>query len=79
MKSLVRSREYLAEHRRSIIARSIAAAIAGVLPVPMLDDWLVSSIRRSTIRLIEDYRGFDMDEEAIAAVSDGLEEPPKWA
>ncbi len=75
---LVRSREYLAENRRSIIGRSLAAAIAGAVPVPMLDDWLVSSIRRSTLRRIAERRGVDIDDEALRAIADGLETPPKW-
>lgn len=78
MSSLVRSREYLSQHRRSIIGRSLAAAIAGAVPVPMLDDWLVASIRRSTIRRIADARGIDINDEAVEAIADGSEAPPKW-
>jgi uncharacterized protein (DUF697 family) len=62
-----------------ILGRSIAAAIAGALPVPVLDDWLVSSIRRGMIRRIADARGVDMDEDALRAIADGPEAPPKWA
>lgn len=76
---LVRSREYLSEHRRSIIGRSLAAAVAGAVPVPVLDDWLMASIRRSTIRRIAESRGIDIDDEAVAAIADGPEAPPKWS
>ena len=79
MGSLIHSREYLAQHRRTILGRSLAAAIACALPVPILDDLLVSSIRRSMIRRIADARGVDMDEDAIRAIADGCEAPPKWA
>lgn len=78
MGSLVRSREYLAQHRRTIIGRSIAAALVGALPVPLLDDWLVSSIRRGMIRSIAEARGVDMDDDAVRAIADGPEAPPKW-
>lgn len=78
MKSLVRSREYLSLHRRTIIGRSLAAAIAGAIPIPMLDDWLVASIRRGTIRRIAEARGVDIDEDAVRAIADGPETPPSW-
>lgn len=76
---LVRSREYLSQHRRTIIGRSLAAAIAGAVPVPVLDDWLMASIRRSTIRRIAESRGIDIDDEAVAAIADGPETPPNWS
>ncbi len=62
-----------------ILGRSLAAALAGALPLPLLDDWLVSSIRRSTIRRIADARGIDMNEAAIVELADGSEAPPNWA
>ncbi len=79
MNSLVQSREYLAEHRRTIIGRSLAAAIAGAIPIPVLDDWLVASIRRGTIRRIAEARGVDIDDDAVRAIADGPESPPKWS
>ncbi len=79
MKDLVRSREYLAQNRRIIIGRSLAAAIAGALPVPVLDEWLVASIRRGTIRRIAEGHGVDLDDDAVRAIADGPEAPPKWA
>ncbi|MCP4446078.1 MAG: hypothetical protein GY811_12135 [Myxococcales bacterium] len=79
MKSIVRNREYLALHRRTIIGRSLAASIAGAIPVPVLDDWLVASIRRGTIRRIAETRGVDIDDEAVRAIADGPESPPQWS
>lgn len=78
MNALVHSREYLAGHRRSIIGRSLAAALAGALPIPMLDEWLVASIRRGTIRRIAESHGVDIDEDAVRAIADGKETPPSW-
>lgn len=79
MNSLVQSREYLAENRRTIIGRSLAAAIAGAVPIPVLDEWLVASIRRGTIRRIAEARGVDLDDDAVRAIADGPESPPKWS
>lgn len=79
MGAIVRSRAYLEQHRRTILGRSLAAALAGAVPIPLLDDWLVSSIRRSMIRRIADARGVDMDEDAIRAIADGPEAPAKWS
>lgn len=79
MKSLQLSRDYLSEHRRMIIGRSLATAFAGAIPVPFVDDWMVSSIRRATIRKIAEGHDIDIDEEAIIALADGPSAPPKWA
>lgn len=49
------------------------------MPIPLLDDWLVSSIRRSMIRRIADARGVDMDEDAVRAIADGPDAPAKWS
>jgi hypothetical protein len=77
--SLARSRDYLSVHRRTIIGRSLAAAVAGAIPVPILDDWLTSAVKRSTIRRIADARGVDITEEGVRALADGEETPPRWA
>ncbi len=79
MTSLVQSRRYLAENRRIIIGRSLAASVAGTVPVPILDEWLVASIRRGMIRRIAESRGVDIDDDAVRAIADGPESPPKWA
>jgi hypothetical protein len=76
---LTRNRSYLGENRRLIIGRSLAAGAAGALPVPLVDDWLSSRIRRGTIRKIAESRAVDTDERAVRAVADGEESPPEWA
>jgi len=78
LNAITKSREYLAQHRRIIIGRSLAAAIAGAVPIPVLDEWLVSSIRRGTIRRIAEAWGVDIDDDAVSAIADGPEAPPKW-
>ncbi|HTE54185.1 MAG TPA: hypothetical protein VK698_25195 [Kofleriaceae bacterium] len=76
---LSQNRTYLGENRRRIIARSLASAAAGALPIPVLEDWLESRIRRGTIRKIAESRSVDASESAIRAVADGKEKPPEWA
>ncbi len=62
-----------------IIGRSLAAAFAGAIPLPFVDDWMVSTIRRSTIAKIAESYDIDIDDDAIAAIADGPESPPKWS
>lgn len=76
---LTHNRSYLGENRRLIIGRSLAAGAAGAIPIPLLEDWLASRIRRGTIRKIAESRSVDADEEAVRAVADGDERPPEWA
>jgi hypothetical protein len=76
---LSHNRGYLATNRRFIIGRSLVAAAAGGVPVPVLEDWLVSRVQRGTIRKIAESRSVDADEDAVRAVADGAERPPDWA
>ena len=72
-------REHLAINRRTIIGRSIASALAGSLPVPLLDDWLASAIRRSLVRRVADSHGVDITADAVIAIADGKSSPPTFA
>lgn len=62
-----------------LIGRSLAAAFVGALPVPFVDDWLTASIQRKTIEKIANAHHIDVDDDALAAIADGQEAPPKWA
>ena len=62
--SLTRSREYLADQRRSIIARSVAGSLAGAIPIPFLDDWVLSLVLGSGYRRIAAAHHIDLDDEA---------------
>lgn len=74
--ALLVRRQHLDGHRRMLIGRSLAAAFAGALPVPVLDDWLSASILRSTFRrLARDYQ-VDVDDEALTSLVYGKVEPP---
>lgn len=76
--SLSARRDHLGEHRRMIIGRSLAAAAAGGLPIPLLEEWLASRILRGTIARIARERGVDLDAAAIRAIADGPSHPPEW-
>lgn len=76
---LTHHRSYLGDNRRLIIGRALAAAAAGALPVPLVEDWMSSRIARGTIRKIAESRSVDLDDGAIRAVADGPTPPPEWA
>ena len=76
--SLSRLREHLSEHRRLIISRSLVSAAAGALPIPLLEEWLSSTIKRQTVRKIADRWAVDLDADAVKAVADGPQKPPEW-
>ena len=61
-------RHHLDQNRRMIVARSIASALAGIVPIPGLDDWLSSRMRRGTLRRIALMRGVDVDHAAVTAL-----------
>lgn len=73
---LVIRRRHLDDHRRMIIARSLAAAVASAVPVPLLDDWVRGSVLRSTYRkLAADYQ-IDVEEDALRNLVHGRVDPP---
>ena len=72
-------RTHLHHHRRMLIGRSLAAAIAGSIPVPALDNWLSSTILRNTLRKIAEHHKIDISPGALKAVADGPRKPPEWA
>jgi len=78
MTALAIRNEHLGLHRRMIVVRSLATALAGLTPVPLLDDWLVTRVRRGTIKRIAEVRGVDLDEDAVRAIADGTVKPPGW-
>jgi hypothetical protein len=76
--ALVRSTEHLAAHRRLIVTHAVGSALVGLMPIPYLDEWLPSRVRRAMIRRIAEDRGVDLDEAAIGELADGHVPPPKW-
>ena len=78
MSSLTTRRDYLARHRKAIIARSIAGTIASTLPLPFLDDWTYAAVLGAGYkRIAADYQ-IDLDETAIKNLVHGRAEPLAW-
>jgi hypothetical protein len=73
--ALAKSREYLAVHRRSIIARALAGSLAGALPVPFLDDWATGTVLGSGYRRIAAAHHIDLDADAVKALVHGTSPP----
>jgi hypothetical protein len=79
MTYLVYRNEHLTPHRRMILARSIAASLLGAaVPLPYIEDWLPSVVRRGMIKRLADARGVDIDEAGVRAIADGVVPPPGW-
>jgi hypothetical protein len=78
MSPLVSRNEHLALHRGMILSRSLLAGIAGLAPIPLLDEWLAAVTKRGTIRRIAEARGVDLDEDAVRAVAEGRVPAPSW-
>jgi hypothetical protein len=74
---LVIRRQHLDGHRRMIIGRSLAAAMAGAVPVPLLDDWLRATILGGTFRRLAADHQVDIDEEALRNLVHGKTDPPE--
>jgi hypothetical protein len=62
---LITRRDYLQPQRRLIVGRAVAAAFAGALPVPFLDDWAVGVILGGGYRRIAANHQIDLDDQAI--------------
>jgi hypothetical protein len=73
---LVIRRKHLDDHRRTIIARSLAAAVASAVPVPLLDDWVRGAVLRSTYRKLAAAYQIDVEEDALRNLVHGRVDPP---
>ena len=76
---LIIRRDHLAEHRRLIIGRSLAAAIASAIPIPILDARLSYMIQRGTLRQLALAHQVDIDEQAAERIIYGPSQPPRWS
>src|SRR5258705_4600277 len=74
--ALAMRRDYLDGQRRTILARSIAGSLAGLLPIPFLDDWAITAILGSGYRRIAGAHGVDLDDEAVKSLVYGTSPPP---
>lgn len=73
--SLVKSRDYLVPQRRAIIARAVAASLAGALPVPFLDTWAAGTVLGSGYRRIAAAHHIDVDDQALRTLVHGTSSP----
>lgn len=74
---LVIRRQHLEDHRRLIIGSSLAAAVAGAVPVPVLDDWLCATILTGTFRKLATGHQVDIDQRALRNLVHGRTAPPE--
>lgn len=74
---LVVRRQHLEGHRRMIIARSLAAAVASAVPVPLLDDWVRATIVGGMLRKLAADHQVDIDDEALTHLVHGRTDPPR--
>jgi hypothetical protein len=77
--ALVARRDYLAGQRRTIIARALAGSLAGVLPVPFLDDWALAQVIGGGYRRIAAAHGVDIAPDALEHLVHGKTPPPRLA
>jgi uncharacterized protein (DUF697 family) len=73
---LVIRRDYLQGHRRMIVGRAVAAALAGALPIPFFDDWAVGAILGNGYKKIAADHQIDLDDEAVKSLVFGKSQPP---
>jgi hypothetical protein len=71
-------REYLAMHRRLVLGRAIAGTLAGMVPIPMLDDWLTKVVVGGGYRRLAAASNVDLDDEAVRNLVFGKTPPPEW-
>jgi hypothetical protein len=74
--ALARSRAYLADQRRAIIGRALAASLAGAIPLPFLDDWVLGEILGRGYRKLAAAHQVDLDDDAVKALVFGTERSP---
>jgi uncharacterized protein (DUF697 family) len=77
--ALIPRRDYLAGQRRSIIARAIIGSLAGMIPLPFLDDMAVASILGNGYRSLASAHHVDLTDDAVNALVHGQSSPPKIA
>ncbi len=77
--ALVPRRDYLTAQRRLIIARAIAGTVAGIIPVPFLDDWAKAAVVGGGYKRIAAAHGVDVHDDAVTHLIHGKSPPPRVA
>jgi uncharacterized protein (DUF697 family) len=60
--------QHLGTHRRLILGRALLAGLAGLVPVPYIDDILAGGVRSSLVKRLAQLRHVDVDGNAVAAL-----------
>jgi uncharacterized protein (DUF697 family) len=76
--ALTLRRDYLGSHRRMIVGRALASTLAGAVPVPFVDDWLVTALLGGAFKRIAAARQVDLDDAAVKNLVHGKEAPASW-
>jgi hypothetical protein len=71
-------RDYLSGNRRMILGRAIAGTVAGAVPLPFLDDWLVRRILGAGYRKIANAHRVDLEDAAVEKLVHGKTSPASW-
>jgi hypothetical protein len=75
---LTTRRDYLADNRRLILGRAIASTVAGAVPLPFVDDWLVRRILGNGYRRIANSHRVDLQDAAVDKLVHGKTSPASW-
>jgi uncharacterized protein (DUF697 family) len=59
---------HLGTHRRLVLGRALLAGLAGLVPLPYVDDLLAGSVRSGLVKRIATLRHVDVDANAVAAL-----------
>ncbi|MEZ4365804.1 MAG: hypothetical protein R2939_05890 [Kofleriaceae bacterium] len=76
--ALTPRRDYLQAHRRLIVGRALAGAVAGAVSLPLVDDWLVQRVLGSGYRKIAADHQVDLDADAVTHLVHGASQPTSW-
>ncbi len=76
MTALVPRRDYLAGQRRTIIARALMGSLAGMVPLPFVDDYAVSRVLGAGYRRVAAAHQVDLTPEAVNVLVHGSTKPP---
>jgi len=77
--ALVLKRDYLVARRRMILGRAVAGTLAGLVPVPLLDDWLINAVLGGGYRRIAEAHQLELSDEAVSSLVFGKSAPPAIA
>ena len=72
------SRTYLGGNRRMILGRAIAGTLAGLVPLPFLDNWLVKTVLGGAYKKIGASHHVDIAHDAVDKLVYGKSSPASW-